>query len=141
MHGFPGVGLVQAGHDHRVAEIKHLRGHQRCGSRAASSLLLQIQRGDAIGLRKRMIVCGTQHSELFRNVRGPGCSVVIRDSCFQCLPRGDDGLFGLVFRLVGYRFAGVFAVGHARAARACFLTAKSNFVIDEQAPAGAALNP
>src|SRR5205823_9392551 len=48
-----------------------------------------------------MIVCGTQHSELFRNVRRPCCSVVIRDSRFQRLPGSHDGLLGFVLWLVG----------------------------------------
>ena len=88
-----------------------------------------------------MIVCGTQHSELFRNVRRPCCSVVIRDSRFQRLPGSDNGLLGFVLWLVGNRFTGILAVSHAGAVRACFLTAEGHFVIDEQAPGGAALDP
>src|SRR5205807_8592547 len=87
-----------------------------------------------------MIVCGTQHSELFRNVRRPCCSVVIRDSRFQRLPGSHDGLLGFVLWLVGNRFTGILAVSHAGAVRACFLTAEGDFVIDEQAPGGAALD-
>src|SRR5437016_9380025 len=88
-----------------------------------------------------MIVCGTQHSELFRNVRRPCCSVVVRAYRFQRLPGSHGGLLGVVLWLVGNRFAGILAVSHAGAVRACFLTAEGDFVIDEQAPGGAALDP
>ena len=42
MNWLSSVGLMQAGHDHGVAEIKHLRRHERRRRGAAASLLLQI---------------------------------------------------------------------------------------------------
>ena len=107
------VGLVQAGHDDRVAKIKHLRRHERRRRAASTGLLLRIQRGDAIRFGERMIVCGTQHGEFVRNVRRPSGRVMIGYSRFQRLPGSDDGLLGFVLWLVGNGLAGILAVGYA----------------------------
>src|SRR2546427_2828273 len=141
MDGFASVGLMQAHHDYRVAEIKHLRGNERGRRCAASGLLLQIQRGDTIGFGERMIVGRAEHGELFGNVRGPGGCIVIGDADLQRLPGSDDSLLGFILRLVRESFARILAIRYARARWGGLLTAESDFVIDEQTPGRATLNP
>src|ERR1700694_5633705 len=44
----PRIRLVEARHNHGVAEIKHLSRYERCGRRTVASLLLQIESCDSI---------------------------------------------------------------------------------------------
>src|SRR5438874_9627051 len=75
MNRLAGVRLVEAGHYHSIAEIKHLRGNERGGRRVVSGLLLQIESGDAVRFAEGMIVTGAEHHEFVGDVRSPSGSV------------------------------------------------------------------
>ena len=108
---------METGHDHGVAEIKHLRGHKRRRRGAAASLFLQIQRGDTVGFGERMVVRGSQHGEFIRDVWCPGRGVVIGYADFERLPGCNDGLLLFVLGFKRQTPARILAVGHAGARR------------------------
>lgn len=66
---------------------------------------------------------------------------MIGDAGLEGLPGGDDGLLGFIFRLERQGLAGILAILYAGAGWASFLTSKSDFVIDEQAPCRTTLDP
>src|SRR2546430_10579900 len=57
------IRLMEAGHNHGISKIKHLRRNQRGGRRTMARLLLQIENCDAVRLAQWMILARAEPGE------------------------------------------------------------------------------